>query len=308
MNRAWIRLLACGLLCVLLLSGCAGEPVGDDYALYFRARDLRSAAGEGALQAERWTPPEQDLDTAALAEAMMEALLAGPAEETLQNTIPAGTALLSLTLNGSQAVVDLSPAYSSLSGVELTLADQAVALTLTQLPEILSVRNTVRGQELADRDKQVFTGQDVLLAPEGDVVDTVTAALYFPNADGVLTEETRTLNLYEGDTQVGVIVRALEDGPETEGLTGVMPEGFRPRGVWLEENVCYVNLSSRLLERLPEDARLDMTLEALARSLCSLETVEETQFLVDGEFAAFYGSVDISEPFLYPDEPARAFG
>ena len=220
MNRAWIRLLACGLLCVLLLSGCAGEPVGDDYALYFRARDLRSAAGEGALQTERWTPPEQDLDTAALAEAMMEALLAGPAEETLQNTIPAGTALLSLTLNGSQAVVDLSPAYSSLSGVELTLADQAVALTLTQLPEILSVRITVRGQELAYRDKQVFTGQDVLLAPEGDVVDTVTAALYFPNADGVLTEETRTLNLYEGTGR-----RPGDGGTDRRYARGFPPPG-----------------------------------------------------------------------------------
>ena len=59
-----------------------------------------------------------------------------------------------------------------------------------------------------------------------------------------------------------------------------------------------------LLKQLPEDARLDTALEALARSLCSLDAVAETRFLVDGEFAAFYGPVDISEPFAYPEAPA----
>lgn len=42
------------LLCVLLLlSGCSGgaEP-SDGYVLYFQERDLRSAAGEGALRTE----------------------------------------------------------------------------------------------------------------------------------------------------------------------------------------------------------------------------------------------------------------
>ena len=303
--RRRIMGLLCGLLCCLTLAGCGGDGgTRDDYALYFRVRDLETAAGGGALRTETMPAPEEELDTASLAETLMEALLAGPRDETLVNTIPAGTALRSLTLNGSQAVVDLSSAYGTLSGVELTLADQAVALTLTQLPELLSVRITVRGQELAYRDKQVFTGRDVLVAPEGDVVDTVAATLYFPDESGVLTAETRTLALYEGDTQVGAVVRALEAGPEAEELTAALPAGFRPRGVWLEEKLCYVNLSSRLLKQLPEDARLDTALEALARSLCSLDAVAETRFLVDGEFAAFYGPVDISEPFAYPEAPA----
>src|SRR5699024_3447935 len=153
--------------------------------------------------------------------------------------IPAGTTLLSLTLNGSQAVVDLSSAYASLSGVELTLADQAVALTLTQLPEIVSVRITVRGQELAYRSKQVFSGRDVLLEPEGDVVSAVEAALYCLDSAGNLAAEERTLPLYEGDTQVGAVVQALAAGPLDESLSAVFPEGFRPGNVWLEEDVCY---------------------------------------------------------------------
>ena len=108
---------------------------------------------------------------------LMQELLAGPQDETLRSTIPAGTALLSLDMEGSRALVDLSTPYGTLSGVALTLADQAITLTLTQLPDIMSVKITVRGRELAYREKQVFAARDVLLAPEGDVVSTVDVML-----------------------------------------------------------------------------------------------------------------------------------
>ena len=290
--RQWLA----GLLCVLLLSGCGGKTADEDgYDLYFQERDLRAAAGEGVLRTE--TVQLQADTTEALARALIEALLAGPSDETLKSTIPAGTSLLSLELDGSRAVVDLSSPYETLSGISLTLADQAVALTLTQLPDILSVRITVRGQELANRGRQIFTGRDVLLAPEGDVIGTAQVTLYFPDETGTLQPESRTLELYEGDTLVDAVAQALEGGPLNDGLSAAFPPGFRPRAVWLEGEICYVNLSSALLENLPEDARLDLALEALARSLCGLDTVDEMRFLVDGEFAAYYGGVDVSRPY-----------
>ncbi len=152
---------------------------------------------------------------------------------------------------------------------------------------------------MAYRDKQTLLARDVLLIPEEDVLGTVTAWLYFFNGDGVLTAEERTLKLYEGDTQVSVVVQALENGPESKELLPVWPEGFRVMSVWQEENMCYVNLSSAILEEAaPPDADLAAVIEALGHALCSLETVEETRFLVDGEFVRDYGPVDISEPYI----------
>lgn len=282
-----------GLVCLLLLFGCAsgGEETGK--LLYFQERDLRAAAGGGALRTE--TIQVEETETQAVAETLVEALLRGPLDETLKSPIPKGTALLSLELQGSRAVVDFSAPYGTLSGVALTLADQAVALTLTQLPDILSVQITVRGRELAYRNKQILTAREVLVAPEGDVVGTLEARLWFPDEDGTLTEEDRTLVLYEGDTQVGALARALEEGPLEDGLSPVFPEGFRPRAVWQEAGICYVNLSSALLAELPEPETLPRALEALRRSLESLETVEETRFLVDGVYAADYGPVQMDE-------------
>ena len=95
------------------------------------------------------------------------------------------------------------------------------------------------------------------------------------------------------------MARALENGPESKKLSAVLPEGFRVRSVWLEEDVCYVNLSSSQLETLAPEADLQTAADSLARSLCSLDTVDEVRFLVDGEFGRWYGSVDISEPYVF---------
>ena len=91
------------------------------------------------------------------------------------------------------------------------------------------------------------------------------------------------LDLYEGDTQVSAVAQALERGPENRELTSALPEGFQVKSVWQEEDICYVNLSSALLEEIGESA-VRTALEALENSLGSLESVEEIRFLVDGEF------------------------
>lgn len=296
-----MRKLVSLLLCAAaLLSGCArgGESQqGTAYSLYFLEADLESVPGGDALRAET-VYLEEDLGTTALAEALVERLLEGPSDATLENPIPAGTSLLSLELNGAYAKVDLSSNYRSLSGVALTLADYAITLTLTQLPQIAIVSITVRGQDLAYRDTQTFTARDVLLSSNEDVIGTVPATLYFLDEEGRLAPEERTLDLYEGDTQVSAVARALELGPENRSLRLVQPEEFQVKSVWLEEDVCYVNLSSSQLETLPEETDMPMILQALALSLCSLDTVSEVRFLVDGDFAAEYGGASIADPYI----------
>ena len=288
-----VAVLMCVVLTLLaVLAACGQEkaPRAKSFDLYFRAADLELAVGGGAFETERvyLTPSE---DPREQAEALMAELLRGPHDETMKSPIPSGTTLLGLELKGRRAVVDLSVAYSSLSGVALTLADYAITLTLTQIPEILSVQITVRGRELAYREKQIFTAREALLSQEEDVVRTVPVTLYFLDGNGVLAAEERVLELYEGDTQVGAVARALESGPATRELSPVLPEGFRLGAVWQEEDICYVNLSSA--DSLRDGAVLSLAVQALEKSLCSLDTVMETRFLVDGEFSRYYGSIDV---------------
>ncbi len=299
-------LFAVSLMC--LLAGCTYAVVAgagaqaDTYLLYFREADLDGAAGGDALRAESvHLPGLSEMEPQQAAETLMEALLDGPRDETLRSAIPAGTALVSLTLDGRRAVVDMTSGYGGLSGVSLTLADYAVTLTLTQLPEISTVSVTVRGRELGYRGSQIFSPDDVLLSSTEDVVDTVTATLYLLDETGELTPYEAVLELYEGDTQVLSVAAALEDGAPDQGLSSPLPEGFAVRSLWLDQPVCYVNLSSAVLRDLEEPEAVFRALQALARSLCSLDTVEEVQFLVDGEYADLYGTAPVREPYVYPE-------
>lgn len=276
---------------LLLPAGCRREePARTSYALYFQEADLTYSAGESPFRTETVYLYDAETDSAPrLAEALIRELLKGPADETLKSTLPAGTTLLSLEIEGDRARVDLSPSYESLSGVALTLADSAIAMTLSQVPEVSSVQITVRGRELAYRDRQVLNLRELLLTPEEDVVSTVEARLYFLNQEGRLTAAEQILDLYEGDTQVSAVAKALEGRPEGRDLLSPLPEGFQVKSVWLEEDICYVNLSSALLEGLGESA-LQTALRALEDSLSSLEAVEEVRFLVDGEFRRDLGA------------------
>lgn len=286
----------------LLLTACAARPerdaVPDSYELYFLRANLKEAAGDGALQPiNSGIPIVPDADPVETAETLLAALLQGPESDLYRNAIPPGTALNSVTRQGSRAVVDFSAPYGSLSGIALTLADYAVTLTLTQIPEISMARITVDGQTLDYRDRQSFTARDALLLPDGDIVGAVTVSLYFPNASGNLAPEERTLNLYEGDTQVEAVTEAVENGPDNRELSAAFPEGFFVRSAWQEDAICFVNLSSALLDTLPENANLSTALLSLDKSLRSLDSVREVRYLVDGEFLDRYGNVSLREPY-----------
>lgn len=297
MKKRWLTI---ALLAVLLV--VVGGTIGtvsirqesvNTYSLYFVEEDLCAVGGGDALRAEERTLNDRELSTEELAGTLMAELLKGPVDPTLESPFPKGTGVNMVERKGTEIHVDLSGAYSSLSGVELSLADYAITMTMTQLPDVARVRITVAGSDLDYRSRQVFLARDILFAPKEDVVGTVAAQLYFLNESGKLTPEERTLSLYEGDTQVSAVLRALENGPESKELQPVLPEGFKVRKAWLEEGTCYVSLSSALLEGQPDPAALTQAVASLQVSLLSLESVDEVRFLVDGEFAETYGPVEL---------------
>ena len=297
MKKRWLPIAFWAVLLIVVGGAIGTVSVRQEsvsaYDLYFVEQDLGSAVGGDALRAEERTLDGGALSTEELAGALLTELLKGPVDPTLESPFPKGTGINLVERKGTEIHVDLSRAYSTLSGVELSLADYAITMTMTQLPDVARVRITVAGSDLDYRSRQVFLARDILFAPKEDVVGTVAVQLYFLSESGELTPEDRTLSLYEGDTQVSAVLRALENGPEGKELQPVLPEGFKVRKAWLEEGTCYVSLSSALLEGQPDPAALTQAIGSLKASLMSLEAVEEVRFLVDGEFSETYGPVTL---------------
>ena len=289
MRKTTFRLLGSALLLALAL-GCApaGQEEDGGLKLWFPADPA-----QGQLSAALDTCPYEGEDRSI--PALLSALLAGPAadEQELISVIPAGTRVLGWSLENRIANVELSASYAGLVGMDLTLADCCVALTLTQLPGVDGVRVTVNGGGQSYRDRQVLYPEDILFSGAEEVPVEVTAALYFRREGGdSLGYELRKFRLTEDKMPVKAVLAALIAGPEDRGLSPLLPQGLTVRSAWVDEGTCFADFSAQLLE-LPEEERA-LAMESIVETLCSMDTVDRVQILIEGNSAGEFGGTDLS--------------
>jgi len=281
------RLLVLLAALALLLAACAAPPEersGDGYTLYLAAR-LEDSDGGDAIRTRTCRVDGGDtMTTAALAAALVTELLESRDELELRSPFPPGTALQKLTVAGGRALVDLSESYARLSGIDLSIADACLTLTLTQLDGIYAVRITANGRELPYRQTQLLTAADALLSSGEDVIRPIDVSLWFlDTATNELRSQQQTLALYEGQSRVSAVADALKRGPAGDDtLRTLLPEDFSILSARTEDGTCYVNLNERAPLSIDEASRAQ-AMESLSRSILSLSGVEEVQYLVDGE-------------------------
>ena len=292
-----------GILCLLLLLtlGISLVPDGpsetETLSLYYPVRAEVLTSGGDAIDAIRvdwrdWREQSAQVQ----AEEVLRLLMGGYKEGGFRQPVPGGTRLLSCTVSGSTVVVDFSSTYGQLSGIDLSMADYCVALSLVQIPGIYTVRITVNGRDLAYRDKNYFRADDVLVTSPEDVVRNVAVQLHFPNGPLLIPEE-RILTIYEGESQIEAVLDAVLDGPVSETLQPLVPEDFAVLSVRLEDGTCYLNLPESCVDQLGMgDTSQRQTVIGLVRSLCSIRDVRRVRILVDGEWREMLGTVDISQP------------
>ena len=198
--RRRLSLTAALVLLLSLLCACAAQHAQEmdenGYELYFLS-DPNSAGGGDAIRAqEKRLTLDGAMETEDCVRALLEALLAGPDEPSLSSPIPEGTALKSLKVSGRRAQIDLSAQYARLTGIDLSLADYCITLTLTQLPNVNAVSITADGRELPYRETQVLLSADTLLSSRESGLRPITVSLYFLDSKtGELRAEQQTLAL-----------------------------------------------------------------------------------------------------------------
>jgi len=302
LKRFFVSLLALTLLLTACAAPAESEEQTEGHLIYFLASEEDARGGDRIQGSYEDLGLPENAGLVKEAEAAVERLLLGPEDGALHSPLPADVELLSLEIRDRIAHVDLSGGMNSLSGVDLALADYCLTLTLTALEGVGAVAVTVQGRNLGQQPKQLFYERDVLLSNMDDVLQTVEVQLYFPDSEGALIGERRTLTLYEGQTLAETLVAALLEGPQSRDLVRVIPEGFTVNYVRVDSGVCYVSLSAASLAALPEDAQTQqMILLTLSESLyASLESVNELQFLVDGEALEMFGQAPVESVSVRP--------
>ena len=143
------------LAALLALTACAApeepaeEPMG--LLLYYLAPEEAARGGDRIRGVYEPLDLPEDAGTAETARAVVERLLLGSSDGTLDSPLPGGTELLGLEIRDRRACVDLSSTAGQLSGVELAMADYCVTLSLTGLEGIGSVSVTVQGRSMCCR-------------------------------------------------------------------------------------------------------------------------------------------------------------
>ncbi len=301
------RTAAAVLAAVLLLGLTACGKTAGSLRLYYpaalSARDKSTGGADAITSAQvSWKKVTgDDRGRQQQAQYIMELLLGGCKTSGFTSPVPEGTTVINCTVTGGTVSVDLSGEYDKLTGIDRTIADYCITLSLLQLTGIYAVRITVLGEPPADREDEVYTSAQVLLTSPEDIVRTVEVTLYFPDDIGNLVDESRRLTVYEGETPAEAVVKALAERPldSYAEMVPLLPRGFTALAASVEDGTCYLNLPSSCVSLMPEsNAQQRLLLEGLVNSLCSLEGVNEVQILLDGEYQMLLGTQPISRPLL----------
>lgn len=238
-----------------------------------------------------------------------ESMLLPPQDDTLHSAFPAGTELLSVSVEEGCAVVGLSGAWVKATGLNKTVAEYCLLKTALQFEGVTSARWELRQAEgeAAAATGTVLREENYVDTPLELVPARHEIKLYFSAAEGDrLVPETRTVVLRENESAewYRLVVDGLITGPVTSGASPVMPERTRLVTVTMDNRVCIVNLSREFVGNATgEPQRARMTLLALVNSLTELQGVGYVKIHVEGEELPSYFGWDTSKP-LERDDPS----
>ena len=288
--------LAALILVLLLPAACAPtqEAAEDGLRLWFampgdrQSREVTAALGSASYTGAEDVP------------GLLKALLAGPSQDSgLVSLIPPGTGVVNWTIEGRTACVELSEDYARLSGIDRTIADFCVTLTLSQLSGVDRVELSA-----GDEGGRVLRAGDVIFSGAEEEPVDVPVSLYFRRAGSVsLDFELRVFRLTEDETPARAVLEALAAGPQEENLAALLPQELTVRSAWVDDGICYADLSDALLAAVPDSrSEQELLISSIVETLCSLDKVDQVQLLVEGEPLTAYGELDLSGP-LPPPSP-----
>lgn len=273
-----------GLLILLAIYGVNQIPstsaAQQTYQLYYLSDSHSSGS---ALATEPYSCDGTDEPTSEL----LRALLRAPTSPDLTSPFPKGTALLSEEQKDGVLTLNFSKEYGDLTGVQLTLANGAVVLTMTQLQQVSGVVILSAGESVLPRQtQQLLTAKDFDLSGMSADPISFKATLFFPSEDGsTVLQESRTLQA-STTTQTGTIqavLNALCAGSDRTGAAAYLPATTDGVSVELEKKVCRLTLPDQWAQALlDENGNANLAAWALSASLTELEEVDQVRFYHHG--------------------------
>jgi germination protein M len=278
----------------MLLTSCKsltgeGASTTDSLSVYRVLKKNYQTSGE-LVRAERITVSEGD-------DYLQKAILTlnSPTEDPmLQRAFPDGVDIISSELENGMLSLTMTKEYLKLSGIEKTLADYCIALTLCELEDVVSVTIFVDGKAVATG----LSEDDAMLYDAEAVPYEKLLRLYFPvKGGGYLSSEYHTLTVDIGVPIERYIIEELLRGPYDNSLYSGIPEGVSLISVSTEDDLCTVDFSEEFFDnRSVSSEDVALAVYSVVNSLTSLPEITSVKILIDGKTVDKYGDISLSEP------------
>ncbi len=222
------------------------------------------------------------------------ALSKAPQDPKLQCPLPSGVKILDAEQKENVVTVYASSPYLDLSGLDKTIMNACITLTMCSIEGVDFVRICVGNDEI-EKD---LSAESFLLFDNIISSNKAQVRIYFPKtSEKALGSEYRTISFDDENSAEREILDALFEGPIGDDLKRAFPLGIIVMSVYTLDGVCSVSLSGVTADdgsMSVYDAKL--AVYAVVNSLTSLSGIKSVQILIDGKEAQYLWGYDISRP------------
>jgi germination protein M len=277
---------------LLLLAACVGgkDSSGDSELSVYRVIKSEYLNSGELVRAEKLILDEN----ADLVQSAANAFVSYPKDDETACALPEGVEITAAEQTGVVAKLTMNEAYRTLHGIEKTLADYCLTLTMCSLPDINYVSIYVGDEVVESR----LSPDDIVLENTAVSADEVGVRIYFPNASGTgLGCEYRTVTLSDDSSAERLVMDALLSGPESENLAPALGADCVLLSVYTSGDICTVSFAEGFLSNESlSDTQIKLSIYSIVNSLTSLSEVTGVQFLIEGKPIQSIGGTDTSLP------------
>ncbi len=288
----------------LSLFGCAGRQTGkstseNTYSFYYCLNETEFGTESGVFAPELRTVS----DPTSLDDILRE-YLTGPSSAELYSPVPQNVSVISAQLVNSCVEVMLSDEYISLTGVNRTIANACLTMTLLQYPEAESVSICTQSGSLSSLDGTAFTAADFATYDFLSESVEISLKVYFSDASyRYLLSTTHRVNAGQIERLPEYVIDLLVTGPTDDVMRSVVPDGTKLLSSEIIDDVCTLNFNQAFYDNRPVSETTErLLIYSIVNSVTGIAGIETVRFEIEGEPAGLYRYMDLSLEYSFEED------
>lgn len=300
-----MRKIAIGLLLIVLsvISGCTAEGNDKTEQTILKENEYRIyCLSKEGTRLTYYIREAEAKEQNGLANELLSFLAEAADDFEYQCAIEKPVTVEAVKIVDERVYVYFSKEYQELDSVKEVLIRAAVVKTLAQIDGISKVCFYIRDKE-QDDSRDVLAGYMTVTDFIDDTTDIVmdnnktNIQLYFTDAQGMeLYAESREVYIDSRSSKEKIVLNQLLQGPKSDELRKVLPEGLTILSVVTRNGVCYLNMDDTFLTGTINVVDT-IPVYAIVNSLTAIDGVNEVKILINGEAGkAYRGVISFDEP------------